>query len=120
MGKYLEEGCLLRIFVGEADRHDGIALYEWVVQMARDHGIAGATALRGMAGYGVHHRIHSGKILRLTTDLPVIVEIVDTVENIKRFLPVLDDVIHEGIATLERVEIRSFGEAPPHTPESES
>ena len=120
MRKYLEEGCLLRVFVGESDRYDGMALYEWIVQLARDHGIAGATALRGMAGYGIHHRIHTAKVLRLTTELPVIVEIVDTVENIKRFLPVLDGVIHEGIATLERVEIRAFGEAPPHTPESEA
>ncbi len=120
MRRYLEEGCLLRVFVGESDRHEGMPLYEWIIQMARDHGIAGATALRGMAGYGVHHRIHTTKVLRLTTELPVIVEIVDTVENLKRFLPVLEAVIHEGIATLEHVEIRSFGEELPHRPEREA
>jgi len=104
----LGEGHLLRIFIGESDKHDGMPLYEWIVQQARVHGLAGATVLRGTTGFGAHSRIHSAKILQLSEDLPVIIEIVDTHEKIEAFLPLIDGVIHEGLATLERVQIKFY------------
>jgi PII-like signaling protein len=103
-----EEGHLLRIFIGEDDRHEGEPLYEWIVGRAREHGLAGATVLRGVEGYGAHSRLHTAKVLRLSSDLPIVVEIVDTRDKIEAFLPVVDGAIHEGLATLERVEIRLY------------
>jgi PII-like signaling protein len=103
-----KEGHLLRIFIGEDDRHEGMALYEWIVRQAHEHGLAGATVLRGLEGFGAHSRLHTAKILRLSTDLPIIVEIVDTKEKIEAFLPTVDAAIGEGMATLERVEIRFY------------
>lgn len=103
-----KEGHLLRIFVGESDRHEGIPLSEWIVRQARQRGLAGATVLRGIEGFGAHSRIHTGKILRLSTDLPVVVEIVDTRDKVEAFLPIIDGAIREGLATLERVEIRFY------------
>lgn len=100
------EGSLLRIFIGEDDRHAGKPLYEWIVRQAKERGLAGATVLRGMEGFGAHSRIHTAKILRLSTDLPIVVEIVDTKEKIDGFLPVIDGAISEGLATVEKVEIR--------------
>lgn len=102
------EGQLLRIFIGESDKHDGMPLYEWIVQEARRHGLAGATVLRGITGFGAHSRIHSAKILQLSEDLPIIVEIVDAPEKIEAFLPLIDGAIHEGLATLERVQIKFY------------
>ena len=103
-----KSGHLLRIFVGESDRHEGRPLYEWILEQARDHGLAGATALRGLEGFGAHSRMHSARILRLASELPIIVEIVDTREKIESFLPVIDGAIEEGLATLEKVEIRWY------------
>ena len=103
-----EEGHLLRIFVGESDKHDGIPLYEWIVRRAREAGLAGATVLRGIQGFGAHSRLHTAKILRLSEDLPIVVEIVDTREKIESFLPVIDAAIPEGMATLEKVQIRFY------------
>jgi len=103
-----EEGTLLRIFFGEHDRHEGMPLYEWIVRRAREQGLAGATVLRGLEGFGAHSRLHTAKILRLSTDLPIIVEIVDTREKIEAFLPLIDGAITEGLATLERVQIRFY------------
>jgi len=103
-----EEGHLLRIFIGESDKHGGLPLYEWIVKMAREEGLAGATVLRGLEGFGAHSRLHTAKILRLSTDLPIIVEIVDTREKIERFLPMIDKEIPEGLATLEDVHIRFY------------
>jgi uncharacterized protein len=103
-----EEGTLLRVFFGENDRHEGMPLYEWIVRQARQHGLAGATVLRGIEGFGAHSRLHTAKILRLSTDLPIIVEIVDTREKIEAFLPLIDEAITEGLATLERVQIRFY------------
>jgi uncharacterized protein len=103
-----EEGHLLRIFVGESDRHDGTPLYEWIVRKAREHGLAGATVLRGVEGFGAHSRLHTAKILRLSEDLPIVIEIVDTKEKIEAFLPTVDAAILEGLATLERVQIRLY------------
>ncbi len=103
-----EEGHLLRIFIGESDKYEGIPLYEWIVRKARENGLAGATVLRGLEGFGAHSRIHTTKILRLSEDLPIVIEIVDVLEKIEKFIPVIDDAINEGLATLERVEIRFY------------
>jgi PII-like signaling protein len=103
-----KEGKLLRIFVGEDDKHQGIALYEWIVRRAREQGLAGATVLRGLEGFGAHSRLHTVKILRLSTDLPIVIEIVDTEDRIEAFLPTIDDAIGEGLATLEKVEVRFY------------
>lgn len=103
-----QEGHLLRIFIGESDKHDGMPLYEWIVRQARERGLAGATVLRGIEGFGAHSRLHTAKILRLSVDLPIVVEIVDTLEKIEAFLPVIDEAIPEGLATLERVQIRFY------------
>jgi len=102
------EGKLLRIFIGESDRHDGMPLSEWIVREARRHGLAGATALRGLEGFGARSRLHTSKILRLSTDQPVIIEIVDREEKIEAFLPHIDGAIREGLATVERVEVRWY------------
>jgi len=103
-----KDGTLLRIFVGESDKHQGSPLYEWIVRKAREQGLAGATVLRGLEGFGAHSRLHTAKILRLATDLPIVIEIVDTEDNIQAFLPAIDDAIGEGLATLEKVEVRFY------------
>ena len=103
-----KDGTLLRIFVGESDKHQGSPLYEWIVRKAREQGLAGATVLRGLEGVGAHSRLHTAKILRLATDLPIVIEIVDTEDNIQAFLPAIDDAIGEGLATLEKVEVRFY------------
>lgn len=103
-----EEGHLLRIFVGESDKHDGKPLYEWLVLKAREIGLAGATVLRGIEGFGAHSRLHTAKILRLSEDLPIIIEIVDTREKIEAFLPLIESAITEGLATVEKVQIRFY------------
>jgi PII-like signaling protein len=102
------EGSLLRIFIGESDRHDGMLLYEWIVRQAREFGLAGATVLRGMEGFGARSRVRTAKILELSTDLPIVVEIVDTAEKIEAFMPVIDGAIADGLATLEKVQIRLY------------
>jgi uncharacterized protein len=103
-----EVGYLLRIFVGESDRHEGKPLYEWLVLRARETGLAGATVLRGMLGFGAHSRLHSFKVERLSLDLPIIIEIVDTKEKLDRFLSLVDHVIIEGLATIEEVKIHFY------------
>jgi PII-like signaling protein len=102
------DGYLLRIFIGESDKHEGKPLYEWLVFRAREAGLAGATVLRGIEGFGAHSRLHTAKILRLSEDLPIVVEIVDSLEKIESFMPIVDDVIGEGLATLERVKVRFY------------
>jgi len=103
-----KDGKLLRIFIGESDKYKGQPLYEWIVLKARDRGMAGATVLRGLEGFGAHSRLHTAKILRLSSDLPIVVEIVDTEHKIESFLPLIDDAIGEGLATVERVEVRFY------------
>jgi hypothetical protein len=103
-----EEGYLLRIFIGESDKHDGKPLYEWIILKAREQGLAGATVLRGMMGFGAHSRIHTFKIERLSEDLPIIIEIVDTREKLESFLSAIDGLIEEGLATLEKAHIRFY------------
>ena len=100
-----EEGYLLRIFVGESDKLGHIPLYEAIVLKAREAGLAGATVLRGVLGFGRKSVVHTAKILRLSEDLPMVVEIVDSLEKIEAFLPILDQSITEGLVTLERVRV---------------
>jgi len=105
-------GHLLRIFIGESDRHHGRPLYEALVEKARELGLAGATVWRGIEAYGARSRIHTAKILRLSEDLPIILEIVDGEEKIRAALPVLDAMIEAagggGLVTLEKVEIIKY------------
>ena len=103
-----KDGKLLRVFIGESDKHEGLPLYEWIVRKAREHGLAGATVLRGLEGYGAHSQLHTAKILRLSSDLPIVVEIVDTTEKIESFLPLIDGAVGEGLATVERVEVHFY------------
>jgi len=104
-----EDGCLLRIFIGESDRHGHQLLYEWIVRQARERGLAGATVLRGIMGYGANSKvIHTFKIERLSEDLPVIIEIVDTREKLESFLADIDAEIGAGLATLEKAEVRFY------------
>lgn len=102
------EGELLKIFIGETDKHEGRALYEAIVLKARELNLAGATVFRGLMGYGATSRIHSIKLLRLSEDLPVMIEIVDTEENIKKILPFLDETVKEGLITMEKVNIIKY------------
>ncbi len=100
-----EKGYLLRIFIGESDKYEGKHLYEWIVLKAREYGVAGATVVRGMMGYGANSRIKTTKILRLSQDLPIVIELVDTEEILKSFLATIDHAITEGLATYEKVNI---------------
>ena len=102
------EGQLLRIFIGETDRYEGGPLYEWLVIKAKEQGLAGATVLRGLMGFGANSRIHTAKILQLSLDLPIVVEIVDTPEKIKKFLSLIDTVVTEGLVTLEKAEVHIY------------
>ncbi|MEW5829002.1 MAG: DUF190 domain-containing protein [Chloroflexota bacterium] len=104
-----EEGYLLRIFIGEADKYHGKPLYEWLVLQARDQGLAGATVLRGLMGYGANSRqIQTFKFTRLSEDLPVVVEIVDTREKLEAYLSVVEESITAGMVTLEKATIRIY------------
>lgn len=103
-----EEGYLLRIFIGESDKREGIPLYEWIVRHAKQAGLAGATVLRGIEGYGNHSQIHTAKILQLSTDLPVVVELIDTLEKIDAFMPLLEQTLESGLVTQEKAKIRLF------------
>jgi PII-like signaling protein len=106
------EGKLLRIFIGETDRWHGKPLYEAIVELARHEGMAGATVLRGIEGFGADSHLHTSRILRLSEDLPVVIEIVDTAENIDRVLPQLDGMITEGMLTTERVQVIAYRAKP--------
>lgn len=102
------EGTLLRIFIGESDRWHGKPLYEAIVVMAREAGLAGATVIRGIEGFGADSHLHTARILRLSEDLPVVVEIVDTSEHIESVLPKLDQMIADGMVTTERVHVLTY------------
>jgi len=109
--KIPERGYLLRVFVSESDKHGHVPLYEAIVSKARETGLAGATVLRGVMGYGRHSVMHTAKILRLSEDLPMIVEIVDSLEKIEAFLPILDTMVPEGLVTLEQVRVIHYRSA---------
>lgn len=103
-----EEGYLLRIFIGESDRYGHRPLYEEIVLKAREAGLAGATVLRGVMGFGRNSILHTAKILRLSEDLPMVVEIVDSLEKVKAFMPQLDEMIKDGLVTLEEVKVIQY------------
>lgn len=102
------DGHLLRIYIDETDRNEGVALYEWIVRKAREHHLAGATVLRGIEGFGRSTRVHRANILELSESLPIVVEIVDTKEKIEAFLPIIDVAIKSGLVTLEKIEIKFY------------
>ncbi|GAB4325099.1 MAG: DUF190 domain-containing protein [Candidatus Sumerlaeia bacterium] len=102
------EASLLRVFIGESDKAGGRPLYEVIVEEARRRGLAGATVLRGFLGFGANSRIHTARVLRLSEDLPVVIEIVDAPDRIEAFLPVLDGMISEGLVTVERVQVIAY------------
>lgn len=106
------DAALLRVFIGESDRYQGHPLYEAIVTKAREMHMGGATVLRGPMGYGRTSRLHSAKVLRLSEDLPIVVEIVDSQEKIDEFLPVLDGMIASGLVTLEKVQVLKYGDVP--------
>lgn len=106
--KLPESGQLLRIFIGESDRWHHQALYEAIVLKAREAGLAGATVLRGPMGFGANSHLHTAKILRLSMDLPIVIEIVESAEKIAAFLPQLDEMVREGLVTLEDVRVIKY------------
>ncbi|SEH10557.1 DUF190 domain-containing protein [Thermoleophilum album] len=101
-------GKLLRIFIGESDRRGGKPLYQVIVETLREHGLAGATVLRGIEGFGAHSRLHTYRLLRLSEDLPIVIEVVDSEQRIDAVLPILDEMVEEGLVTLERVEVIAY------------
>ncbi len=112
------EAQLVRIFIGETDKHGHRPLYEVIVEEARKRGMAGATVLRGIMGFGKASRIHTFKILRLSEDLPIVIEIVDNRTRIAAFLPYLDEVVQEGLVTLEKVQVLAYRHNAPASPET--
>ena len=103
-----KDGQLLRIFIGESDKHKGQPLYEWIIRKAREQSLAGVTICRGIEGYGRASRIHTAAILRLSEDLPIIIEIVDIKEKIDEFIDIIDPVIDGGLVTVENVQVRLY------------
>ena len=101
-------GTLLRIFIGESDTWHGKPLYQAVVEHAHEQGLAGATVLRGIEGFGASSRVHTARILRLSEDLPVVIEIVDTAEKVEAFLPRVDEMVAEGMLTMEPVQVVAY------------
>jgi PII-like signaling protein len=102
------EGKLLRIFIGESDKHGRKPLYQAIVEMLREEGMAGATVLRGIEGFGATSHLHTARILRLSEDLPIVIEVADTAERIEAIMPRIDEMVTEGLVTLERVEVVSY------------
>ena len=102
------DGVLLRIFIGDSDRREGKPLYQALVERARDQGLAGATVLHGPMGFGRHSRVHTAKLIELSSDLPIVIEIVDEEEKIEAFLADVEKLVTEGLVTLEKVQIVPF------------
>jgi len=102
------EGKLVRVFIGDSDRWEGRSLSGAIVERAKREGLAGTTVIHGIAGFGASSRLHTARILRLSQDLPLIVEIVDTEEQIERFLPILDEMVDDGLVTVEKAHVISY------------
>lgn len=105
-------GKLLRIFVGESDTWHGKPLYHAIVERAREAGLAGASVTRGIEGFGANSHLHTARILRLSEDLPIVVEIVDTEEKVRAFIPAVDEMVSEGMLTMETVEVIAYRAKP--------
>ncbi|MFQ5681597.1 MAG: DUF190 domain-containing protein [Candidatus Omnitrophota bacterium] len=103
-----EEGMLLRIFIGENDKYKDNPLYEQIVLKAKELNLAGSTVIRGIMGFGADSHMHTAKVLRLSEDLPIVIEIVDREENLGKIIPFLDDSVTEGLITMERVRIVKY------------
>ena len=106
--KLEDEGKLLRIFIGESDKHGRKPLYQAIVEMLREEGMAGATVLRGIEGFGATSHLHTARILRLSEDLPIVIEVADTAERIEAIMPRIDEMVSDGMVTLERVEVVTY------------
>ncbi|HUZ49359.1 MAG TPA: DUF190 domain-containing protein [Candidatus Dormibacteraeota bacterium] len=106
-------GKLLRIFIGESDRHGAQPLYTAIVERARAEGLGGATVFKGIEGYGAHSVVHAARVFDLSTDLPVLIELVDSEERIRAFIPILDELVHEGMITMETVEVIRYKSGSP-------
>ncbi len=102
------EQVLMRIFIGEADRHGGKPLYQALVELFRREKLAGATVLRGIVGFGAKSHLHTTHLLRLSQDLPMLVEVVDSQENIDRVIPQVDQMVREGLITMEKVRVLRY------------
>ncbi|MGH9015939.1 MAG: DUF190 domain-containing protein [Acidimicrobiia bacterium] len=102
------QGKLLRIFIGESDQWEGRPLYQAIVRRLREEGLAGATVIRGIEGFGAHSHLHTARILRLSEDLPLLIEVVDSEDRIQQVLPIIEEMIPEGLVTLENVEILAY------------
>jgi uncharacterized protein len=102
------EGQLVRIFIGESDTWHGKPLYQAIVERIRQEGLAGSTVIRGIEGFGASSHLHTSRILRLSEDLPVVIEIADTEEHVRRILPVLDEMVGDGMVTLEKVRVITY------------
>lgn len=112
MTKLEGTGLLVRIYLGESDRWHGRPLYQSIVERLRERGLAGATVLRGIEGFGAKQRLHSTRILSLSEDLPILIEAVDTEEKIRATLPELDEMVSDGLITIERVEVITYRASP--------
>ena len=102
------QGLLARIYIGESDTWEGRPLYDAIVHLLRDRGLAGATVIRGIEGFGAKHHLHTTRILSLTTDLPILIEVVDQEDRLRAILPEIDRMVGEGLITLERVEVLAY------------
>jgi len=98
-------GKILRVYIGESDTWHGRPLYQAIVRRLREQGLAGATVLRGIEGFGAHSRLHTARILRLSDDLPIVIEVVDREDRVREVLPILDEMVTEGLVTIEDVEV---------------
>ena len=113
MPKITSRAKRLRIYIGETDHYKGRALYQVIVEKAKKLDLAGATVFRGLMGYGANSRIHTAKIVELSSDLPMLVEIVDSEEYIAKLMPYLDEMVQEGLVTIEDIEVIKYGKKPP-------
>ena len=103
-----KQGLSLRIFIRESDKYEAKPLYEWIVLKAKEHGLSRVTVLRAKEGFGVHGKIHTAEIFRLSSEQPLIIEIIDTHEKIDSFIPIIDGAVSEGLAVLKDVEVRRY------------
>ena len=103
-----EQAHKLRVYIGESDKHDGLPLYEWIVREARNAGMGGAIVLRGIEGFGAQSQIHTAKILAFSTELPVVIELIDSIEKIEEFIERIDPAIAEGMVTVEEINLRIY------------